>query len=81
MAKRKELLTHDKDANVLQMLEVKKLIETDFEALLPDATLGDLARAISRNHRNLFPVVDSEGIMVGMLKMDDVRSIIFKNIP
>lgn len=77
LARRKELLTHDKDANALQMLEVKKHIETDFEVLSPEATLRDLTVAISRNHRNLFPVVDSEGKMVGMLKMDDVRSMIF----
>jgi len=77
LAQRKELLTHDKDANVLQMLEVRKLIETDFAVLTEDATLGDLAKAISKNHRNLFPIVDEEGKMVGMLKMDDVRSIIF----
>lgn len=79
LARRKELLTHDKDANVLQMMEVRKLIETDFEILSPDATLRDLTRAISRNHRNLFPVVDSNGLMVGMLKMDDVRSMIFNH--
>lgn len=79
LARRKELLTHDKDANVLQMLEVKKLIETDFEVLSPDATLRDLTTAISHNHRNLFPVVDKNGIMVGMVKMDDVRDIIFKH--
>lgn len=79
LARRKELLTHDKDANVLQMLEVRKLIETDFEILSPNATLRDLTVAISHNHRNLFPVVDSDGIMVGMLKMDDVRDMIFKH--
>ncbi len=79
LAQRKELLTHDKDANVLQMLEVRKLIEADFEKLSPDATLRDLTVAISRNHRNLFPVVDKEGIMVGMIKMDDVRDMIFKH--
>lgn len=77
LARRKELLTHDKDANVLQMLEVRKLIETDFEILSPDATLRDLTIAISRNHRNLFPVVEKDGTMIGMVKMDDVRSIIF----
>ena len=79
LAQRKELLTHDKDANVLQLLKVRKLIETDFEKLSPDATLRDLTEAISRNHRNLFPVVDSDGKMVGMLKMDDVRSMIFNH--
>ncbi len=79
LARRKELLTHDKDANALQLLEVKKLIETDFEILSPNATLRDLTEAISRNHRNLFPVVDENGFMVGMVKMDDVRDIIFKH--
>jgi CIC family chloride channel protein len=77
LARRKELLTHDKDANVLQLLEVRKLIESDFEKLSPSATLRDLTEAISRNHRNLFPVIDEEGKMVGMLKMDDVRNMIF----
>lgn len=77
LARRKELLTHDKDANVLQMLEVRKLIETDFETLSPEATLRDLTVAISRNHRNLFPVVEGDGTLVGMVKMDDVRSMIF----
>ena len=77
LAKRKELLTHDKDANVLQMMEVRKMIETDFEVLSPDATLRDLTKAISRAHRDLFPVVDGDGTMVGMVKMDDVREIIF----
>lgn len=78
LAQRKELLTHDKDANVLQLMEVKRMIETDFEVLSPDASLRDLTDAISRNHRNLFPVVDEKGVMVGMVKMDDVRDIIFK---
>jgi len=77
LARRKELLTHDKDANVLQMLEVRKLVETNFEKLSPDATLRDLTEAISRNHRDLFPVVDKDGNMLGMLKMDDVRQMIF----
>jgi CIC family chloride channel protein len=79
LARRKELLTHDKDANALQMLEVKKLIESDFEVLSPDATLRDLTLAISRNHRNLFPVVSADGNMVGMVKMDDVRDMIFNH--
>ena len=77
LARRKELMTHDKDANALQMIEVKKLIEKDFEILSPEATLRDLTLAISRNHRNLFPVVDAGGMLVGMVKMDDVRSMIF----
>ncbi len=78
LAHRKELVTHDKDQAVLTMMEVKDLIETDFGKVSINATLGDLVQAISENHRNLFPIVDDEGILKGMVKMDDVRDIIFK---
>jgi CIC family chloride channel protein len=40
--------------------------------------LGDLTKAISRAHRNLFPIVDEEGYLKGMVKMDDVRHLIFR---
>ncbi|MCK3685203.1 chloride channel protein [Maribellus sp. YY47] len=79
LAQRKELLTHDKDANVLQLMEVRTMIETDFEVLRPDATLRDLTVAITKAHRDLFPVVEADGRMAGMVKMDDVRDVIFKH--
>ncbi|TAJ15550.1 chloride channel protein [Marinilabiliaceae bacterium JC017] len=78
LARRKELLTHDKDQNVLTMMNVNQLIETDFAIVRPDASLGDLVEVVSEAHRNLFPVVDEEGRLHGMVKMDDVRKIIFK---
>ncbi len=78
LAKRKELMTHDKDLNIIRMMEVKKLLETDFVILRPDSTLRDLTDAISKAHRNLFPIVDEEGYLKGMVKMDDVRHLIFR---
>lgn len=78
LAKRKELMTHDKDMYVIRMMEVKKLLETDFEILRPDSTLRDLTEAISRAHRDLFPIVDEDGYLKGMVKMDDVRHLIFR---
>ena len=78
LAQRKELMTHDKDKNVLQMMEVRKLVETDFVTLPPNATLRDLTDAISVAHRDLFPIVDETGLLLGMVKMDDVRHLIFK---
>ena len=59
-------------------MQTRNLIETDFEILSPDATLRDLVKAISRSHRNLFPVVDSEGMLKGMVKLSEVRTLIFE---
>lgn len=78
LASRKELITHHKDNAILSMMEVPKLIESDFATISPESTLGDLVHTIEKAHRNLFPVVDDKGYLHGMVKMDDVRKMIFK---
>lgn len=78
LAQSGELITHHKDKAVLRLMELKQLIETDFEVLLPSATLRDLVKAISRSHRNLFPVVDENGMLKGMVKLSEVKNLIFE---
>ncbi len=77
LAQRGELLTHHKDKTVLRMMNLRQLIETDFEILSPDATLRDLVKAVSHSKRNLYPVVDNEGYLKGMVKLSDVKNLIF----
>ncbi len=78
LAQRGELITHHKDKAVLKMMKLRKLIETDFEILPPDATLRDLVKAISKSERNLYPVVGKEGNLLGMVKLSDVKNLIFE---
>jgi CIC family chloride channel protein len=78
LAQRVQLVTHHKDKLVLSMMNVHDLIEKDFVILNVNDNLRQLVDAISVSHRNLFPITDDEGYMVGMLKMDDVRHLIFK---
>ena len=73
-----DLLTHHKDKMVLHFMKVRDLIENDFEMVSPDLTLGQLTYAIARSKRDLFPVVDENGMMKGMIKMNDIRNIIFE---
>jgi CIC family chloride channel protein len=78
LARRGELLTHDKDKNILTMLKVDKLIERDFTTIHPDALLRDLIRVISESKRNIYPVVDEDNNFRGFIRLDDIRNIIFK---
>jgi CIC family chloride channel protein len=78
LALRGDLITHHKDKAVLKLMQTRNLIETDFEILSPEATLGDLVKAVSRSHRNLFPVVDDEGTLKGMVKLSETRTLIFE---
>lgn len=77
LAKRGELMTHDRDKNVLLLMSVQNLIERDFSQIHPEAKLGDLIAVIKKAHRNIFPVVDEDGIFHGIVKMDDIRHIMF----
>jgi CIC family chloride channel protein len=78
LAQSGDLLTLHKDRSVLRLMELKQLIETDFEILRPTASLRDLVKAISKSDRNLFPVVDENGILKGMVKLSGVKNLIFE---
>lgn len=73
-----ELVTHHKDKAAMHFMVVKDLIETDFEVLSPDLNLGQMTYYIARSKRDLFPVVDEEGMMQGMIKLNDIRNLIFE---
>jgi CIC family chloride channel protein len=78
LAKKGELLTHDKDKNVMMMMQKHKLVERDFITIKPDYSLGEmLTKAVAKSNRNLFPVVNKEREFLGILLLDDIRSIMF----
>lgn len=78
LAQKGELLTHHKDKAVLTLLNSDSVIEKDFETVSPDMTLGDMVKVIARCGRNVFPVVDSQGILLGVVLLDNIRNIMFR---
>ena len=78
LAQRGELLTHEKDKTVLTLLKMDSVIETDFIAVHPDMTLKEMVGVISRSNRNLFPVTDDKGSLLGIVLLDDIRNIMFR---
>lgn len=79
LAKRGELITHNKDKAILTLMKLGKVIETDLKKVSPDATLGELVKIISHSHRNIFPVVNEEGLLLGIVLLDDIRDIMFNS--
>lgn len=78
LAKRGELLTHEKDKAVLTLLKIDNVIERDFLSVRPEMTLKDMVDTIARSNRNLFPVVDAAGQLLGIVLLDDIRNIMFR---
>lgn len=78
LAKKGELITHQKDKAVLTLMDIEKLIEFNFQKIRPDMTLGDLVKVISRSPRNIFPVVDNHDRFLGIVLIDNIRNIMFR---
>lgn len=78
LAEKGELITHNKDKNVMMMMDMEKVVETNFISIHAEMTLGEmLQEAVAVSSRNIFPVVDKEDAFLGIVLLDDIRPIMF----
>lgn len=78
LAKKGELITHHKDKAVLTLMNLKSLLEESFQVVKPEMSLGDMVKVITQSSRNVFPVVDDNGKLMGMVLIDNIRNIMFR---
>ena len=78
LAQKGELLTHHKDRAVLTLLNTDSVIERDFLTVSPEMSLGDMVKVIAKSGRNMFPVIDERGILLGLVLLDNIRNIMFR---
>ena len=78
LAKRGELITHDKDRAILTLMQLKTVIENDFVSVHIEGKLSDVVKAIQQSNRNIFPVLDDNKKFYGFVLLDDIRNIMFK---
>ena len=78
LAKQGNLMTHDKDSSAIQLMNMRKLIETNFFIVREGDHLRDLVDAIQNSRRNLFPVLTEDDRFVGVILLDDVRKVMFR---
>jgi len=77
LAKRGQLITHHKDKAVLTRMKMDDVLETDYTTISLDSTLGDLIRTVSHCRGNIFPVVDEENILMGIVELEEIRDMMF----
>ena len=77
LAEKGDLMTHNKDASAWHLMDLNKLIETNFATVHEKDTLRNVVEAIKNSKRNLFPVLDDKRHFVGLIVMDDIRKQIF----
>lgn len=78
LAEKKILLTHHADQNILTILKLKDLVETNFVTVNSNSTLKDVVYAVKNGTRDLFPVVDEHNTFLGVISLNGIRKIMFK---
>ena len=80
LAEQGDLLSHEnKDNSVLRSIKLKYLLEKDFVILRPDDTPKSRSHDIVHTQRNIFPVVDEEGILSGLLYSDTLLELLISS--
>ncbi len=78
LAQRGELLTHHSDRSILTLMSMDSVIQHYNKVLYPDMTLLDVANHVSTSKYFVFPVVDKQMKLVGVVYLDDIRHLIFR---
>lgn len=78
LARKGELLTHDKDQAILTLLNLDSQIEKDYRTMTIDMDLSKMILVIVKSHRNIFPVIDEQKKLVGVITLDSLRKYMFR---
>ena len=82
LAEQGDLLTHeDKDRTVLSMMKLRYVLERNFTVLRPDERPTDRRHDIIHTKRNIFPVVDHDGRMLGIIYSERLFEILLGENP
>jgi CIC family chloride channel protein len=74
-----KIFSKRQDRNLLSLLHTQDIIEKDIKTISPDAKLRDLVELVKVSKRNMFGVVNKEQELEGIVMLDDIREVMFKN--
>jgi chloride channel protein, CIC family len=79
LADKGEVFTEDKDKNILQSIDIKKVLKTNFTVIKDAKTLDELIEKIKQTDEVVFPVLNQQNNLIGIIHLDDVRPVIFND--
>jgi len=79
LAEKEQIVATDTDSYLLSNIGLKGFLETDFSEVAYESTLREMVKIVSHSRRNIFPVLDREGHLKGLITIDDIREIMFKH--
>lgn len=74
LAESDNLTTHNKDENALQSIQLDDVINNDYVLMYDIQYLGDLVDVIGKSKKNVFPVINVEKQLLGVILLSEMRS-------
>lgn len=78
LSDKEKIVRTNMDSYLLSNIDMVEFVETDFSEVKDTATLRDLVEHIAVSKRNIFPVINKDGALKGLITVDDIRDIMFK---
>ncbi len=78
LAKKGQLITHHKDRAILTLMSLDTVIDKCCMRVSPDMELGKLVLLIAKEKANAFPVVDGLGNFCGIVNLENIRKVVFR---
>ncbi len=77
LADKGDVFTSDKDKNILQSIDVLKLIQLQVNTITSDQNFENVIEQFSKSKQSCIPVLDDKQRLVGSIDLDSIRPIIF----
>jgi CIC family chloride channel protein len=77
LADKGEVFTDNRDTNILNSIDVSKLIQIDFKPISVSNSLDELVEKIQQSDADIFPVLDEKNKLLGLILLDEIRPIVF----
>ncbi len=78
LSDKEKIVTTNTDSYLLSNINLSDFVESDFSEVPFEANLKGLVEYIALSKRNIFPVVDKNATLKGLITIDDIREVMFK---
>lgn len=78
LSEKEKINTSNTDSYLLSSIDLSSYIEHDFSEVQLSYNLKQLIDVVAVSKRNIFPVVDADNRFYGIITIDDIREIMFK---
>lgn len=78
LSEKEKIITTNTDSYLLSNISIAEFVERDFTEVPKNIKLKKLVELITLSKRNIFPVINDEGNLKGLITIDDIRDVMFK---